>query len=338
VPLRPALAPIAGVGEPTRAPLGLGAAPLGNLFSPVSDEDAAAAVDAAWECGIRSFDTAPLYGYGDSERRLGAALAGRPRDEYVVSTKVGRLIRDGAPASPEQLQEGGEHFYKVAGGRNPVFDFSYDGVMRSVEESLERLGLDRVDLLHVHDPDDHYREAAAGAYLALDRLRSQQVVRAIGVGMNQSEMLARFAEVADFDYFLVAGRYTLLDQSAEQLLFPVCAERGTGVVAAGVFNSGILADPRPGATYDYVPAPPEVLDRARRLAEVCGDHGVPLAAAAMQFPARHEVVSSVLVGARTAAEVRLNAELYELSVPPALWAELEELGLVRPLAVEEVVR
>jgi len=329
MPHRPALRPLVDAApDERRVPLGLGAAPLGNLFAPVSDEEAAATVDAAWEAGIRSFDTAPLYGYGESERRLGAALAGRPRDEYVISTKVGRLIRAGAPPSPEQLHQGG-HYYKVSTDRNPVFDYSYDGVMTSVEESLARLGLDRIDLLYIHDPDDHYREAVAGACLALDSLRSQGVVRAIGVGMNQTAMLAAFAEVADFDYFLVAGRYTLLDQDADERLFSVCADRDIGVVAGGVFNSGVLATPVPGATYDYLPAAPNVLARAREIERVCGRYDVPLAAAAMQFPARHPVVSAVLVGARTPAEVRTNAQLYATPIPDELWRDLAATGIFR---------
>lgn len=336
MPLRPALSPLATTGPTPPVPLGLGAAPLGNLFTPVSEHDALATIDEAWAQGIRSFDTAPLYGYGDSERRLGEALRGRPRDEYVISTKVGRLIRDGVPPSPEQLHEGG-HYYKVESGRNPVFDFSYDGVLQSVEESLARLGLDRVDLLYIHDPDAHYKEAAAGAFLALDSLRAQGVVRAIGVGMNQTEMLTAFAAVATFDYFLLAGRYTLLDQSAEDQLLPACMAEGVGIVAGGVFNSGVLADPRPGATYDYLPASDEVLQRARDIQAVCLDHGVPLAAAALQFAARHPVVGSVLFGARTPAEVRTNAELWRLEIPEALWAELVERGLTSaPATVQEV--
>lgn len=317
---RPPLPPLSGE-VPADVPLGLGTAPLGNLFSEVTADDAAATIRTAWERGIRTFDTAPLYGYGQSERRLGEILRDYPRDEYVVSTKVGRLIRRGAPPSPEQISEG-QHFYKVADDINPVFDFSFDGVMRSVEESLERLQLDRIDMLYLHDPDDHYKEAVAGAYLALDSLRQQGLVRGIGVGMNQVQMLIDFARMCDFDYFLVAGRYTLLDQSADAQLFDDCVDGSIGVVAGGVFNSGILAAPSETSTYDYVPAPEPILAAALKMEQICLSHGVPLAAAAMQYPARHPVVSSVLIGARTADEVNTNCDLYELPIPEDLWSDL----------------
>ena len=277
--------------------LGLGCAPLGGLYSDVSDAEARATVDRAWELGVRFFDTAPLYGSGLSEERVGAALRERPRHELFLSTKVGRLIRAG----------------------EPVFDFSLDGTLRSLEESLERLGLDRVDLALIHDPDDHYDEAVAGAYPALARLRDEGVVRAIGVGMNQWQLPARFVRETDIDCVLLAGRYTLLDRSGERELLPLCLDCDVEVIAAGVFNSGILAG---GAHYDYAPAAPELVDRARRLAETCARHGVPLAAAAVQFPARHPAVRRVLVGCRSAAEVEEDLRLAELDIPPELWDEL----------------
>ncbi|MFI6511166.1 aldo/keto reductase [Streptosporangium sp. NPDC050855] len=326
-PIAP-LAPVAAAAGTAR-PLGLGTAPLGNLFTGVPEEDAAAAIGTAWDLGIRSFDTAPLYGYGESERRLGRALRDRPRDEYTISTKVGRLIREGAPPSPEQLHDG-EHFYKTSGRANPVFDYGYDGVMRSLEESLERLGLDRVDLLYIHDPDDHYAEAVEGAYRALDSLREQGVVRAIGVGMNQSGMLADFARDARFDYFLLAGRYTLLDQGALDELLPLCLENGIGINAGGVLNSGILADPSPGATFDYVPASAERLRQARAVAEVCARHDVPLIAAALQFPTAHPAIGSILVGARNEREVRDNDRLLSHPIPAQLWEDLRERRLIAP--------
>jgi D-threo-aldose 1-dehydrogenase len=278
--------------------LGLGCAPIGGLYEPVSEADAGAVVDRAWEHGLRLFDTAPLYGSGLSERRVGAALRDRPRDALVLSTKVGRLLRAG----------------------EPVFDFSFDGVLRSLEESLERLGLDRVDVVYIHDPDDHFDEALAGAYPALERLRGEGVVRAIGVGMNQSEMLARFARETDIDCVLLAGRYTLLDRSGLDELLPLCLERGIAVVAGGVFNSGALVG---DAHYNYAPAEPAVLDQVNRLAEICTRWDVPLAAAAVQFPLGHPAVACVLVGCRSSTEVDEDVALFELDLPAGLWEELE---------------
>lgn len=298
--------------------LGLGTAPIGNLFTPVSDDAAEGAIDAAYDAGVRLFDTAPLYGSGIAEGRLGRALQGRRRDEYALATKVGRLLRAQAPPDPTQ-------FFTEAPPLNPVFDFSYDGVMRSVEESLERLGLDRIDILHIHDPDDHFREALTGAYPALDELRAQKVIGAVGAGMNQAEMLARFAREADFDCFLVAGRYSLLDQSAGRELLPLCAERRISVFVGGVFNSGLLAG---GTTYDYVPASDERLAQARRISEICSRHGVTVKAAALRFPLRHPGVTSVLVGARTAQEVEENIASLRTPVPDDLWEELRSEGLL----------
>jgi D-threo-aldose 1-dehydrogenase len=303
--------------------LGLGTAPLGGLYAAVSEDEAVAVVERAWDAGLRFFDTAPLYGYGLAERHLGTVLRARPRDEFVLATKVGRLLRADAPPEP------GQNFVGVP-PVNPVFDFSYDGVMRSFEESLERLGLDRVDVLHIHDPDRHHDEALAGAYRALERLRAEGLVRAVGAGMNQVEMLARFAREADFDCFLVAGRYTLLDQPALRDLLPLCRERGIAVIAGGVFNSGILADPRPGARYNYAPAAAELVERARRLEAVCARWGVPLRAAAMRFPLGHPAVAAVVVGCRSTAELDENVRAFEAEIPAGLWAELRNEGLLPP--------
>ena len=303
--------------------LALGTAPLGNLFAPVPEEDATATVRAALEAGLTYVDTAPHYGLGLAERRLGRLLAGLPRDRFVVSTKVGRLVRPLAPgetADPEGFAD--------SPPAKRVWDFSGDGVRRSLEESLERLGLDRVDIVLVHDPDDHEREAYEQAFPALIELRDQGVVAAIGAGMNQAEMLTRFVRDLDIDVVLVAGRYSLLDQRALAELLPACAARGTGVVVGGVFNSGLLADPRPGATFDYAPAPAELVDRAARLAEVCARHRTPLRAAALAFPFGHPAVTSVLVGARSAAEVTDAVACFERPVPEALWAELVATGLL----------
>jgi len=297
--------------------LGLGAAPLGGLFEEVSEEEAHAVVEAAYERGLRLFDTAPLYGSGLSEQRLGAVLRTKPRDEFVLSTKVGRLLRANGPAEPTM--------FEGTPPLRPVFDFSYDGVLRSLDESLARLGLDRVDIALIHDPDDHYEQALEGAYPALERLRGEGVVGAIGVGMNQTELLVRFARDGDFDCFLLAGRYTLLDTSGLDELLPLAAERGISIVAGGVFNSGVLAS---GETYDYAPAPTEVLERAARLREVCTRWGVPLEAAAIQFPLGHPAVTCVVVGCRSAAEVEEDVRLFQLDIPAGLWQELKAAGLL----------
>lgn len=306
--------------------LGLGTAPLGGLYEPVSDEAAEATIARAWDLGLRFFDTAPQYGNGLSERRLGAFLAGKPRESYVLCTKVGRLLR--RPARPV----GEDAYYKGTPPERPLFDFSYDGVMRSFEESLERLGTGRIDVLHIHDPDDHYDEAVAGAYRALDRLRSDGVIGAVGAGMNQSEMLASFARAGRFDCFLLAGRYTLLEQGALQDFLPLCQQQGIGVIIGGVYNSGILANPALGAKFNYVDADPALIARALDLQAVCARHGVPLKAAAIQFPAAHPAVASILTGARNAAEIAENEALFRHPIPAALWEELRALGLIDPAA------
>ena len=282
----------------------------------MSEDEAHQVVEAAWDAGLRFFDTAPLYGSGLAERWLGAVLRTKPRDEYVLMTKVGRLLRADAPPDPDQS-------FKGIPRLNPVFDFSYDGVMRSVEESLARLGVDQVDVLLIHDPDDHYEQALHGAYRALDRLRAEGSVKAVGAGMNQSEMLARFAREADFDIFLLAGRYTVLDRGGASELLPLCAERGIAVVAGGVFNSGILADPRAGARYNYRSAPPEIVRRAEELQATCARHGVDLKAAALQFPLRHEAIPAVLTGCRSIAELEENLRLFSTPIPVDLWRDLD---------------
>jgi D-threo-aldose 1-dehydrogenase len=300
--------------------LGFGGAPIGNLFTPVADAEARAAVDTAWEHGVRFFDTAPLYGHGLSERRIGAALRSRPRADFAIATKVGRLLvpDDDPPADG----------YVATPPFRPELDFSHDATLRSLDASLARLGLDRVDVLHVHDPDEHAEEALRGAFPALVRLREEGVVGAIGCGMNQAELLARFVREVDLDCVLVAGRYTLLEQPALAELLPLCAARGVSVIAAGVFNSGLLADPSPGTTYDYAPAPPDVIARAQRLAAICARAGVALKAAALRFPLAHPAVACVLTGARSAAEMRENARLASTPIPLALWDDLRREGLL----------
>ena len=326
--------------------LGLGSAPLGGLFEEVADDEAHRVVETAWQAGIRFFDTAPLYGHGLAEQRLGAVLRTKPRDEFVLATKVGRLLRAGAPPEPGQA-------YKGVPAVNPVYDFSYDGVMRSVEESLERLGLDRVDVLHIHDPDDHVDQALTGAYRALDRLRTEGTIKAVNQNLcfggvqsvytHQSQetgcamrfgvflppqaksarVPVRFAREADFDCFLLAGRYTLLDRAGAKELLPLCAERRISIVAGGVFNSGILANPRPGATFNYEAAPTALVRRAVRMQAICERHGVDLKAAAIQFPLRHPAVASVLTGCRSVGEVEENVHMFQAPIPSALWDELD---------------
>jgi D-threo-aldose 1-dehydrogenase len=287
----------------------------------VPEPQALAVIERSWDAGMRFYDTAPLYGHGLAERRVGNVLREKPRDEFTLASKVGRLLRADAPPEPWQAFRGTPPV-------NPVFDFSYDGVMRSVEESLERLGLDRVDILHIHDPDHHYSEALEGAYKALDKLRSDGVISAVGAGMNQAEMLTRFAREANFDCFLLAGRYTLLDQVALKELLPVCIERGVAIIAGGVYNSGILADPKPGAHYNYETAPAELIQRAQRIHAVCARHGVPIKAAAIQFPLGHPAVTCVVVGCRSVAQLDESIAMFELDIPPAMWAELKAEGLL----------
>ena len=303
--------------------LSFGTAPLGNLFQAVTDAEAQAALELAWESGIRFFDTAPLYGHGLAETRLGRFLRDKPRDSYTLASKVGRLLRAGVAPEPGQS-------YVDVPPANPVFDFSYDGTLRSVEESLERLGLDRVDILHIHDPDDHFEDALTGAYRALDQLRGEGVISAVGAGMNQWQMLSRFAREADFDCFLLAGRYTLLDQSAFAELMPLAEQRGIAIIAAGVFNSGVLADPRPDSRFNYQQAPPELIEKARRIEAVCSRHGVPLKTAAVQFPRAHPAVPTVLIGSRSATQVGENVGGFEAPISPQLWQELKAEGLLAP--------
>jgi aryl-alcohol dehydrogenase-like predicted oxidoreductase len=322
---------VTGRGLPRRpavrlTTLGFGAAQGGNLYRGTSDDEFAAAVDAAWDAGIRYFDTAPHYGLGLSERRLGAALRSRPRAEYVVSTKVGRLL----VPSPESARERDPEGFDVPADHRRVWDFSRDGVLRSLEASLERTGLDRVDVVYLHDPDDHWEQAATEAVPALVELRDQGVVGAIGAGMNQSAMLARFVQETDIDVVMCAGRYTLLEQGALDDLLPAAQAAGVGVVIAGVYNSGLLARDQPpaDATYNYQQAPPEVIERARRIAAVCQEHGVTLPQAALAFVRRHPVVVSTVVGLRDEAQVTETLRRFDADVPEQLWTALRDAGLL----------
>lgn len=325
--------PLRGGGSLSFTALGLGTAPLGNMHVPLCDSEAHETVDAAWDKGVRQFDTAPLYGHGLAETRLGAALRARPRADYVISTKVGRLLE---PCTPG---EEGSGIYVDAPPVKARFDYSYDGVMISFEDSLRRLGLDRVDILYVHDIEraTHGEALEArtrelfdlGGWRALSELRASGAVSAIGAGVNTCAPCEQLLDHADPDLFLLAGRYTLLDASAADRLLPRCVERGVGVVLGGPFNSGVLATgPKPGAFYDYAPASDDILARAAALAEVCRRHDTPLPQAALQFPLRHPAVVGVLAGARTPAEARRNADVIETPCPAALWEELQALGLI----------
>jgi D-threo-aldose 1-dehydrogenase len=294
--------------------LGVGGGPLGGLFSPVSAEAAEAVIERAWEQGLRLFDVAPLYGHGRTERFVGRVLRTKPRDEFVLSTKVGRLLRADAAGKPSDFAE--------TEGVGPVFDFSAGGVRRSLEESLERLGLDRVDAVYIHDPEDHLEQALNEAFPELVRLRDEGLVKSIGVGTNRSETVVRFVREADVDCVLLANRITLLDRSAENEALPLCAERNVAVVAGGVFNSGVLASPRAATTFEYAPVPDEIRARAIELEQICRRFGASLAAAAVQFPFRHPAVTSVVVGVRSVAELDENIAAFNASLPAELWDEL----------------
>ena len=319
---------VAVTGAHRLGPVGFGSAPIGNLYRPVSEAAARAALEAAWEGGIRDYDTAPHYGLGLSERRLGAFLAERPRAEFVVSTKVGRLLEPNPDfAGGDDLADG----YAVPNELVRRFDPSEAGVRRSIEDSLERLGLDRIDIAYLHDPDvyDLDRGLAEGLP-ALARLRDEGVVGAIGIGTNDADAAARAVREGDLDLVMIAGRYTLLEQPALDDLLPLCEARGVGVVAAAPYNSGLLAtdEPGAGAHYDYGDVPDDVLRRARELAEACRRHGVSLPVAAIRYPLRHPSVRTVVVGSARATSVRENLERAATNVPEAFWSALRDEGLV----------
>jgi len=300
--------------------LGFGGAALGNLYRETGEAEARLAVDAAWNGGVRYYDTAPHYGLGLSERRLGAALAGRPRDHYILSTKVGRLLESNPAPTGSDLRAGG---FAVPDDLVRRFDFGRDGVRRSLESSLDRLGVSRVDVVYVHDPDEHLDQAIKEAIPALAELRDQGVAGAIGAGMNQWQALLRIVRETDLDVVMLAGRWTLLDRSGAPLLAE-CAQRGVAVVAAAPYNSGLLARdwPAPDAHFDYGHPSWDTLARARELASICRRHGTSLPAAALQFPLRHPAVTSVVAGMRTAAEVGSALRALAAPVPAAAWQEL----------------
>jgi D-threo-aldose 1-dehydrogenase len=308
--------------------LGFGATAIGGMYTEVSDDAAQDTVAAAWTAGVRYFDAAPQYGRGNGEVRLGRGLAGYPRADYVLSSKVGRLLRADAPPHPDDFDSTGRPYDAGAPDVATVYDYSRDGVLRSIEESLTRLGTDRLDIVLVHDPDDYVDEALATAFPTLIELREQKLVTAIGAGMNQTAALERFARESDPDVFLLAGRYTLLEQTALQSFLPLCAQKGIAVVAGGVFNSGLLADAGPGARYNYDPAPADLIAKAHQLAQVCQRHGVPLKAAALQFPVAHPVIAAVLTGARSRGEITENVGLFDQPIPDELWRDLKSEKLL----------
>ena len=315
--------------------LGLGSAPLGGFRGAISEDIALATVQTAYDAGITYFDTSPYYGYGRSEHRFGAVLRQVDRQSFMLSTKIGRVLRPIPPGSPipDGHRGGGLPF-------SATYDYSYDGTMRSIEDSYQRLGLPSIDIVFIHDVDlythkdpelvDHYfGEAMRGAYVALDELRKAGTIRAIGGGLNDAVSCARFLREGDFDCMMLAGRYTLLDQRALDDMLPLCNEQGVSVLIAGPFNSGILATgPIPGAKYDYRDAPVDIMEKTGRISSICQQHGVALQAASLQFPLRHPRVTSVVPGAMKPHEVLANIAHMETPIPSELWSELKEEGLI----------
>ena len=328
--------------------LGMGGAALGNLYAVVDENGAAETIASAYTAGIRYFDTAPLYGYGRSENRLGLELLRYNRDEFVISTKVGYSL------VPRTAEEPPESPFVDVPPLDKEFDFSRDAVLRSFEESLKRLQTDYIDILFIHDPDEgisiqpdfddpysvsHFSRAMDQVYPALDELRAQKVVKAVGAAMNQWQMLHDFAVEGDFDCFLLAGRYTLLEQEPARRFLPLCEEKGIRIVIGGPYNSGILATGAvEGAYYNYLPATPEVLDRTRRIQHVCARHNVSLQAAALQFPFGHPSIASIIPGARSAAEIEANVGFFEEAIADDFWTDLRDQSLVAeeaPLPVSD---
>ncbi|MER7787831.1 aldo/keto reductase [Streptomyces sp. NPDC097640] len=304
--------------------LGFGGGPLGGLFEALDDETAAGALAEGWDLGIRYFDTSPHYGIGHSERRMGELLRDKPRDEYTLSTKVGRLLVPQDPAG--RMDEA----FQVPATHRRVWDFSRDGIRRSVEDSLTRMGVDRIDMLFLHDAEKHFEDALRTGYPALAELRAEGVVGAIGAGMYHTGMLTKLVQEADVDAVMLSGYYTLLQHNALDDLLPACTERGVSVLAASIFNSGLLATPRPaeGAHFEYAPASQELVGRTHRIADVCEAHGVTLPQVAMAFPLRHPVVAGIVVGMRTAEEARSNVESFGAGIPDGVWADLRGEGLL----------
>lgn len=307
--------------------LGYGAANIGNLYRALSDEEAGQILETAWDCGIRYFDTAPHYGLGLSERRLGAFLSTKPRSEFIVSTKVGRLLRPN-PDGVGRLDD--ENDFVVPADLKRVWDFSASGLRQSLEESLERLGLDSVDVVYLHDPERHDLARGVDALSSLAGLRDEGLVSSVGVGSMTTAAMLACARSGVLDLLMVASRLTLADQSVTDEVLPECHERGIGIVAAAVFNSGLLASPSPSAAsrFDYAPVPADLLARIRRIASVCGEYGVPLPVAALHYPFQEKAVRCVVVGGASPEQVRENAKNLGADVPVELWDRLRDEGLV----------
>lgn len=320
--------------------LGLGSAPMGGFRATIPDAEAVALTNAGYEAGVRFFDTSPFYGYGRSELRMGAALREKPRDSYVLSTKIGRILHALRPGEipPAHFREGG------LPGFAPIFDYTYDGVMRSLEHSHFRLGIARIDIALVHDVDfwttkdraileERFKTVVDSGFRALDELRRAGVIGAIGVGINEVDTSLRFIQAADFDCMLLAGRYTLLEQGALAEFLPECTKRGVSVILGGPYNSGILTGGvKPGATHDYEAAPAPLIDKAQKIEAVCQRHGVTLGAAALQFPLFHPAVCAVIPGALSITEVKQNVDRVQTKIPSELWAELKRENLLDPAA------
>lgn len=312
--------------------LALGTAPLGGLFTAVSDEQGQATVLAALDSGINFIDTAPLYGHGNAERMIGSAL-NKTNKEYVISTKVGRVLKKFAPEEIAGKVDGLAAFIGVDPTIFPVFDFSRDGILRSIQESLERLNISSIDIALIHDADDRIDEAIKNSYPVLDELRSQGVIKGIGVGMNICSYATKAVKEMDLDVILIAGRYSLLDQSAQEVLFKECLKKQTGVMVGGVYNSGVLANPTPESTYNYVPVTPEILSKVKQIQALLLDFNISLTAAAIQFPLRHPAVTCVLTGSRSVTELNANIKDFDQTIPDAAWKALEDAGLINRIDI-----
>ena len=313
--------------------LALGTAPLGGLFTAVSDEQGQATVLAALDSGINFIDTAPLYGHGNAERMIGSALS-KTNKEYVISTKVGRVLKKFAPEEIAGKVDGLAAFIGVDPTIFPVFDFSRDGILQSIQESLERLNISSIDIALIHDADDRIDEAIKNSYPVLDELRSQGVIKGIGVGMNICSYATKAVKEMDLDVILIAGRYSLLDQSAQEVLFKECLKKQTGVMVGGVYNSGVLANPTPESTYNYVPVTPEILSKVKQIQALLLDFDISLTAAAIQFPLRHPAVTCVLTGSRSVTELNANIKDFDTNIPDAAWNALEDAGLINRVEIK----
>lgn len=312
---------------------GFGTAPIGNIFREINEETSDAMIQEAWDAGVRYYDTAAMYGHGLAEHRTGHSLRWKNRDDYILSSKVGRILK---PARKDDI----DYFPWTNAGRFTChFDYTYDGTMRAFEDSLQRLGLESMDICFIHDIDvftrgddqpEVFKQAMDGSWKALEKLRGEGVVKAIGVGVNEWEVCHEALKQRDFDCFLLAGRYTLLEQDSLDDFLPLCEERGAAVVVGGGFNSGILATGAvDGAKYNYAPAPPEIMEKVKRMEAVCADHSVPLPAAALQFVVAHPAIPSFIAGTRTVEQLKKNLDWFSYPIPADFWADLKAKGLLR---------